>query len=173
MADVVWGRPNRHAQWHDPAPRRASRGLFVGLFVVIACVTWMSVRLMAPRHSVVFRPHWQPSEACDPDLSLTRGVRRMLQREMRAACVDRDVVVAPQFDVDGFPSKHCLALLCNSGSWLENVRVTLRSSSTVSCRLDTGIVHHHACPVSLSTGATITDRTMCCIVNHALNLLSS
>lgn len=155
--------------WYALPPRPPSYRWYAACAALVVCMT---LALRAPRHAVVYNPHWKatgPCIAADPP----RGAARYLARAMQEQCARADVVVAGQFEVDGHPAPYCWALLCTSGKWLRNSTLKLRSSNRVQCRLDTGLVRSYPCPVHLGDAEVIADRTMCCIVNHAFALLGA
>ena len=156
--------------WYAIPPRPPSYRWYA---VGAAAIVCMTIVLRAPRHTVVFNPHWQPGASCVPE-EPSRGVARYLSRAMQQQCAQADVIVANQFEVDGVPAPYCWALLCTSGRWLRNATRQLRSSTRVQCKVDTGLIRSYPCPVHLNIAGvseTIADRTLCCIVNHALHLL--
>jgi len=153
--------------WHALPPRPPSYRAYAFSASVIVCMTLI---LQQPRHYVVHAPNWHASGPCSTD-ALPRGVEKHLLRAMHKRCVHTDIVVAGEFEVDGSSQPYCLALLCTSGRLLRNTFVTLRSRSSVQCKLTTGNVQTFPCPVHLNTGEIIKDRTMCCIVNVAMHML--
>ena len=153
--------------WHTLPPRPPSKRAFAFAAVAIVCVT---LALRTPRHHVVHAPHAKLAKSCIRG-NPSRGIQRYLQRAMQQQCVHNDIVVAGEFEVDGVVQSYCWALLCNSGKWLKNTYIELHGSLQVQCKLDTGVIQLFPCPIHLSNGEIISDRTMCCIVNYALQKL--
>ena len=164
--------------WHEPPPKRphALRYVCVAALVLGACACLL---VQATRDVVAYRGDDAPLLPCDPAQALSRDVRRKLMRAMSrrcAAAASSAAFVAPQFNVNGEPSRVCLAYSCTAMRAYEAPRVAMSSSSArVTCRERSprGVAHLQArrCPMLLADDTVIDDALECCSLHAAIERL--